>query len=917
MMSPRIAFLVTLGLLFGASATTVARQRPADPSSQTRPMQADAVLRLLTDLESAARRNDTDEFRRLTSPVLAPLDRDAFVMGAFGPDVTSAAIRERDRQPAGAGALVLVEMLIGRGRVGRISTWQLLILPTGPGPTDPHTIAGITPVASVDGLVQLELDTTQQFEAKDLVLTAPGLWVRLTSGVVFLAKVDAGPTALVFRGKGVMRFAPDDPAEQVQVRAFSGKPVVENEIEAAYFRVNPAEFADRFPQAQLVPVTPHPGDIARAQQLFGDYSRRSFTLNLDDLTTERWSLLPPVGDTLAELRTRRFGSLTYVRAGDDAEDVSLFDRQRGRNISVYASPERLGTRGRFYSEDAAVPYDVEHYAVDVRLDPEREWISGRGSMRLRTKVDGLSTLSLKLAESLAVTSVSSPEFGRVLALRVAGQSGVIVSLPQAVARGTTFVLDVYYSGRLPAQQVDREAILVEADAPPQAQPNPAGQQDLVVLPEPRFLYSNRTYWYPQAPVTDFATAALQVTVPAPFQVVGTGTLINNTVAPVAEGGRRTSDARAERTVQFLADRPIRYSALIVSRFVPVGSVTPTVPAVAPDLLNGGRANDTLAASQVTVDVVATPRLARANRTLPDRVADMVGYYASVIGEAPYPNFTLATLDAEIPSGHSPGYFAIWNQATLPTTLTWRGDPVALNGHPFFFLAHEVAHQWFGQAIGWKNYHEQWLSEGLAQYFAARYAGSDRGPDIERQLFAQMRESAMDLSRHGPVHLGYRLGHVQNDGRIFRGLVYNKAAVVLHMLRRMIGPDAFDRGVRLFYATHRFQKAGTDDIRVAFEAEAQVPLDRFFDRWILGFTLPEVEISWRMDPDGRHAVIRIEQTPGDVFDFPLTLTMDYGPGMTEQVAVIVNDAAHEVRIPVPTPPRRIDTRDDLGLVVVRR
>lgn len=880
-------------------------------------MQADAVVRLLTDLESAIRRNDVDEFRRLTSASLAPLDRDAFVGVTFGNDVTSAAVRERDRQPAGAGAVVLIEMLVGRGRVGRISTWQLLILPTGPGATDPHTIAGITAVAAVDGLVQLELDTTQQFEARDLVLTAPGLWVRLSSGVVFLARVDAGATALVFRGKGVMRFAPDDPAEQVQVRAFSGKPVVENDIDAAYFRVNPAEFASRFPQANLIPVPPQPGDVARARQLFTEHSQRSFTLNLDDLTTERWSLLPPPGDTLAELRTRRFGNLTYVRAGDDAEDVSLFDRLRARNISVYASPERLGTRGRFYSEDAAMPYDVEHYAVDVRIDPDREWISGRGSLRLRTKVDGLSTLSLKLAESLSVSSVSSPEFGRILALRVAGQSGVIISLPQAVARGTTFVLDVFYSGRMPAQQIDREAISVEADEAPQAQPNPAGQQDLVVPAEPRFLYSNRTYWYPQAGVTDFATAALQVTVPAQFQVVGTGTLINNTVTPLTNSTRRSGDTRAERTVQFLADRPIRYSALIVSRFVPVGSVSAPVAAVAPGLLGGDRSGDTLASGQVSIDVVATPRLARANRTLPDRVADMVGYYASVIGEAPYPNFTLATLDAEIPSGHSPGYFAIWNQATLPTTLTWRGDPVALNGHPFFFLAHEVAHQWFGQAIGWKNYHEQWLSEGLAQYFAARYAGKDRGPDVERQLFLQMRESALDLSKHGPVHLGYRLGHIQNDGRIFRGLVYNKAAVVLHMLRRMIGGDAFDRGVRRFYAAHRFQKAGTDDIRVAFEAEAQVPLDRFFDRWILGFTLPEVKITWRMDPDGTHALIRIEQAPGPVFDFPLTLTMDYGPGMTEQVSVIVTDATHEARIPVPTEPRRIDTRDDLGLVVVRR
>ncbi|MCA1481797.1 M1 family aminopeptidase, partial [Bradyrhizobium sp. NBAIM08] len=131
--------------------------------------------------------------------------------------------------------------------------------------------------------------------------------------------------------------------------------------------------------------------------------------------------------------------------------------------------------------------------------------------------------------------------------------------------------------------------------------------------------------------------------------------------------------------------------------------------------------------------------------------------------------------------------------------------------------------------------------GLAQYFAAMYAAHDRGPDVERQLFSQMRTTAMDLSKHGPVHLGYRLGHIQGDGRIFRGLVYNKSAVVLHMLQRLIGPDAFNKGLQRFYKTHRYQKAGTDDLRAAFEAEAGVSLSRFFERWVLGFTLPEARL----------------------------------------------------------------------------
>ena len=90
------------------------------------------------------------------------------------------------------------------------------------------------------------------------------------------------------------------------------------------------------------------------------------------------------------------------------------------------------------------------------------------------------------------------------------------------------------------------------------------------------------------------------------------------------------------------------------------------------------------------------------------------------------------------------------------------------------------------------------------------------PRYSTQLIADMRETATERLSQGPISLGYRLGHIQADGRIFRGVVYNKSAVVLHMLRRLIGDEAFFNGLRKFYRDSRFQKAGTDDFRAAFE-----------------------------------------------------------------------------------------------------
>src|SRR4029077_20279253 len=137
-------------------------------------------------------------------------------------------------------------------------------------------------------------------------------------------------------------------------------------------------------------------------------------------------------------------------------------------------------------------------------------------------------------------------------------------------------------------------------------------------------------------------------------------------------------------------------------------------------------------------------------------------------------------------------------------------------------------------------------EAFAQYFAALYAQHQRGDSVFTGILKQMRRWGMNESDQGPVYLGYRLGHIKSDGRIFRALVYNKGAAVLHMLRRLIGDEAFFKGVRRFYTQWRFRKAGSEDLKAAFEAESPRSLDRFFSRWIYNDTLPRLKFTYRID-----------------------------------------------------------------------
>src|SRR5262249_2497578 len=228
-----------------------------------------------------------------------------------------------------------------------------------------------------------------------------------------------------------------------------------------------------------------------------------------------------------------------------------------------------------------------------------------------------------------------------------------------------------------------------------------------------------------------------------------------------------------------------------------------------------------------------------------------------------------------PAEPCPVFLSMLNEPVPGAPVTWRNDPAAFQGFPEFFLAHEVAHQWWGDAVGWSNYHEQWLSEGFAQYFAALYAQHRRGDGTFASVMRQMRKWSLDQSDQGPVYLGYRLGHIRNEGRVFRALVYNKGATVLHMLRRLVGDDSFFRGLRRLYTESRFRKASTEDLRHAMEAESDRSLERFFERWIYSSALPRLKFAYRVEPSstGQELVLHFEQT-GDVFDVPVTLTLQY-------------------------------------------
>lgn len=872
----------------------------ADPAGARQlPASSDRITSLVVRLEQAGAAGDRAAIEALA------VNRSISGLPDFAdlvvPTPVRFVVKERDRSELTDGSQrLLLEVFAQRGSEAQISTWRMDLVPKGGPAASEWAVGVIERLSFISGLYHLELNQQKQYDVRNLTLRAPDLTLEMPSGSAFVAETPEGPTAIVLMGRGKMVFSPTDAAEQTQLRIFAKSDALRTDFSAAFIRIPPGDFDWRFGKGSLVLRSVSRSNMNKALDVFDQYIGQTFQLDLTDLSRERWSLTPATNDLIAEVRTRTFGSLTYARASKDAEDISLFDRRRRRNISVYASPEKLITRGRSYSEDDGMDYDILDHYIEAAFDPDRLWIDGRSRLLIRIRSTALTTLTLRLAESLTLRSIASPELGRLLHLRVVGQNSVIVNLPTTLRRDTQLSLHVVYSGRIQPQSLEREAITVQGQAQEEA---------IQIRLEPQFLYSNRSYWYPQSTVTDYATGELRITVPPDYDVVATGT----PAGPAAPApGPVESGQRARKLFVFEADQPARYFGCVISRFTSVATARLTLPSLPARLVDGdGHA----ASDAVFLIVQANPRQSGRARSFAERSAAILEYYASLLGDAPYPSFTLAVAEGELPGGHSPPYFAVLNQTLPMSPLVWRNDPVSFDNYPTFFLAHELAHQWWGQAVGWKNYHEQWISEGLAQYFAALYAAEERGGDLLANVMRQMRRWGIEQSSQGPIYLGYRLGHIKSDGRVFRAIIYNKAAMVLHMLRRLVGNEVFFSGLRRFYAEWRFRKAGTEDFRAAMEASGATGLAPFFEAWIYGTAIPQLHFSYDASPTS--AVLRFEHRR-DVIPVPVTVTVIYTTGETEDHIIFVRERTIERTVALKGAVRAIEVnRDNAALAEFTR
>ncbi len=205
------------------------------------------------------------------------------------------------------------------------------------------------------------------------------------------------------------------------------------------------------------------------------------------------------------------------------------------------------------------------------------------------------------------------------------------------------------------------------------------------------------------------------------------------------------------------------------------------------------------------------------------------------------------------------------------------------------IAHEVAHQWFGNSVSEKNWHHIWLSEGFATYFANGYMGHVHGPEKFKERMEIQREQILTFYKQTPLPIVNP--EIRDYNQLLNANSYQKGSWVLHMLHQMIGEDDFTAGIRTFYSTYRDSNALTEDFKNIMAKQSGQNLDSFFDQWIFKAAIPELQVSWNYR--GRKVEITVEQKQEDLLAFPLEIAFG---GNTHKLNVTKQKETFSVRAP---------------------
>jgi aminopeptidase N len=376
--------------------------------------------------------------------------------------------------------------------------------------------------------------------------------------------------------------------------------------------------------------------------------------------------------------------------------------------------------------------------------------------------------------------------------------------------------------------------------------------------------TTNSYWFPcfDHP-NELQTTELIVTADEAYKISSNGRLVS----------RRESDHGSGMTWHYLQDQP--HAAYLVS--LVVGEFH-----VVDDIWEG-----------VPIEYWVHPPYAEQAQRSFANTKRMLSFFSERIG-VKYPWDRYAQLACE---GFGGGM-----ENTSVTTLglsALHDDRSILDGNSDDLLAHELAHQWWGDLLTCRDWAHLWLNEGFATYFEALWGEFDLGADEFSYDMDRKARRAREGGRERPI-VDRRY---DDPGSMFDSRAYPKGAWVLHMLRRRLGDEVFWHVLQRYAADYAHRPVETVDLRKTFEDVTGRSFERFFYDWTERPGHPVVDVAFDWMADDRLARLTIAQTQeGEPFHFPLRIELqdaDGGPALVRELEI--TDQQHTLFLPLDRAP----------------
>ena len=788
----------------------------------------------------------------------------------------------------------------------------------------------VSPEELLEKLNDVEIDPAEVYLLRDAQITRDRVNFYFNRGTIgFFAPVNGEITGAIFAGEGEVLMIPADPVEKRSLARFTGSPILEEQFRLIYMRFTDQAARELKAKARR----PDPDEPDQPTGFADQWNPIVRRLNPEYSTRMLMDLLGrrdlPSFHTYVEGKDLGIFQVEVDERLEEAVRVGAVRRNRGRPYSdVWCSfPSQRSEKQP--ADLLAGPVRVISYKIDTRIGIDNS-LEGRADLEMESLSAADRVLTFELSRLLKVSEVRD-ETGQKLTLfqnpsleesevAARGNDWIVVVLPAAHPAGERFRLSFAYQGNVITD---------------------VGNGVLKV--------GERGSWYPNRGHLPRVNYDLTFQFPERLTLVATGDRVEETTTagwkhshwvsragiPVAGfnlGAYSSRNLRAGGTSLevYATDEA---EAVLERRHA---ATTSTAELVIHRMPEGG----------VPIEVIPKPIKPLAPAALIDRVAevssDAVQHFESLFGPFPYPRLAIS----QAPGHYGQGWPSLVYLPTLSFLPKAARSEMGLGGRTEDFanelaVAHEIAHQWWGNSVGWQTYHDQWISEGFACYAAALHLA--RGKDGERRFRELMRSYKQDLlakaekdetiESGGPIWLGQRLTNSLNpDG--YTNITYKKACWAIHMLRALMtdpktgSDERFFKMLRDFLAEYRGQNPSTQDfIRHAekymppqMDIERNHRLDWFFNSWIFGTGIPAYTMDYSVRRLGPKKFVTqgvIEQSEvGQHFEMPVPVLLNYESGRKAELDwVTVGESGGKFKFTTTAKPARLTIDEDRILALV--